>query len=172
MFQSFSKIFKNRSKVMFLTQIDIENVILGSKPPRMIRLKSIFDAWGPILLIFLKNFHPPQTSQTGPAHLPTPFPRWLLQNPEYSKGLNNHGGHNFHKGETQQSMKTGPKSIEKTCDISAFRKWLGNKITFCVFPGGAAAPPDPPAKGPPARPTKSPKINRKNPSYLWYSWKI
>ena len=42
-------IFKNRSKVMFLTQMDVEIVIFGSKPSRMKSEKCIFYVWEPIL---------------------------------------------------------------------------------------------------------------------------
>ena len=42
-FHFFSKIFKNRSKVAFLTQTDLGNVIFVKKPSRLIPEKPIFD---------------------------------------------------------------------------------------------------------------------------------
>ena len=49
----FSKMFKNHSKVMFLTQTDLGNVIFMKKPSRLIPEKPIFDPRWPILWLFL-----------------------------------------------------------------------------------------------------------------------
>ena len=51
-FWYFSKIFKNRSKVMLLTQTDLGNAIFMKKPSRLIPEKPIFDPRWPILWIF------------------------------------------------------------------------------------------------------------------------
>ena len=50
------KIFKNRSKVTFLTQTDIENVIFMKKPSRLVPEKPIFDPRWPILWLFCDSY--------------------------------------------------------------------------------------------------------------------
>ena len=49
---------------MFLTQIDVGNMIFVSKTARMKSEKSIFDAQGPILLHFLIFFQFTTTTET------------------------------------------------------------------------------------------------------------
>ena len=48
-FYDFSKIFKNHTKVRFLTRMDLKNMFFVKKTCLLIPEKSIFDARGPIL---------------------------------------------------------------------------------------------------------------------------
>ena len=82
------KIYKNQSTIMFLTRMDVQIMLFGSRQPRLMSEESIFDAWGPILLhasffiiLFRQLLIRSKPFSTPPHFWPKAEPRTYEQSP-------------------------------------------------------------------------------------------